>query len=76
MNNRLRTCLITGLALALTIATCASTDTDTLRLRLKVGESLRYKSVTTTATDMMGMSMESVVTSVSVMRVLEQSVLE
>ena len=75
MNNRLRTCSITALAMALTIATTASpsTSADTLRLRLKVGDSLRYKSVTTTATDMMGQFMESVVTTVSVMRALEQS---
>ena len=59
--------------MVLTIAACASTDVDTLRLRLKVGDSLRYKSVTTTATDMMGESMESVVTTVSLMQALEQS---
>lgn len=75
MKKRFRTCSITALTLALTFATAASlsTDADTLRLRLKVGDSLRFKSVTTTATDMMGQSMESVVTSVSVMRALEQS---
>lgn len=75
MKNRFRTCSIAALALALTIAPAAShtTGADTLRLRLKVGESLRYKSVTTTATDMMGLSTGTVVTTVQVIQVLEQS---
>ena len=75
MDHKLRTCSIAALALALALGLAASpsTNADTLRLRLKAGDALRYKSVTSTETDMMGQTSETVVTTTQVMKVLEQS---